>query len=208
MNFWNSLRFLHFKQQGKIQKPYIPILFNSATKLVFFGQNWVGKMPHKWYFGQTNQIIPNQTSLREKKSIMVYSLNWCQKLSAFILVTNTNSIFKNILVKVPFWSKTSVPYESWKREKNHISYIIHPRTISLAESRGSRSFFILKSGVHFSFWACLNFAYLLQPTLIEFSRQRGRSMILMTLISHTLLALVSCPPFIFGVTLKKSQIIF
>ena len=65
MNFWNSLRFLHVKQQGKIQKPHIPIFFDSDTKLVFFGKNWVGKMPHKWYFAKTNQIIPNQTSLDE-----------------------------------------------------------------------------------------------------------------------------------------------
>ena len=65
MNFWNSLHFLIVKQQGKIQKPYIPTFFNSDTKLVLFGKNWAGKMPRKGYFGQTNQIIPNQTSLRE-----------------------------------------------------------------------------------------------------------------------------------------------
>ena len=143
-----------------------------------------------------------------KKSIIMHDLNWCQKLPGIILVTNTNFIFKNILVKVPFWAKTLDPYESQKREKNCISYIVHPRKISLTESRGSSSFFILKSGVHFSFWACLNFAYILRPTLSEFSRQGGRSMILMTLVSHTLLALVSCPPFIFGVILNLSQIIF
>ena len=28
--------------------------------------NWVGKMPHKSIFGTGTQIIPNQTSLREK----------------------------------------------------------------------------------------------------------------------------------------------
>ena len=143
-----------------------------------------------------------------KKSIIIHDLNWCQKLPGIILVTSTNFILKNILVKVPFRVEMMDPYESQKREKIHISYIMHPRTILLTESRGSRSFFILKSGVHFSFWACLNFTYLLWPTLSEFSCQGGRSMILMTLVSHTLLALVSCPPFIFGVILNLSQIIF
>ena len=28
-------------------------------------KTWVGKMPHKWYFGQNNKNIPNQTILRE-----------------------------------------------------------------------------------------------------------------------------------------------
>ena len=58
-----------------------------------------------------------------------------------------------------------VPYESQKREKIHISYIVHPRKISLTESRGSRSFFILKSGVHFSFQLFFNFAYSMTLTL-------------------------------------------
>ena len=100
-----------------------------------------------------------------KKSIKIHNLNWCQKLPGIIVVTSTNFIFKNILVKVPFWAKTMVPYESQKREKIHISYIVHPRKISLTESRGSRSFFILKSGVHFSFRQFFNFAYSMTPTL-------------------------------------------
>ena len=144
----------------------------------------------------------------QKKSIIIQAHIWRQKLPFIIFVANRNFIFKNISIKIPFRAKTLVPYESQKREKIHISYIMHPRNISLTESRGSSSFFILKSGVHFSFWACLNFAYILRPTLSEFSRQGGRSMILMTLVSHTLLALVSCPPFIFGVTRNLSQIIF
>ena len=44
---------------------YLPIFSTSDTKLVIFDKNWVGKIPHTWYFGQTNEIIPNQTSLDE-----------------------------------------------------------------------------------------------------------------------------------------------
>ena len=143
-----------------------------------------------------------------KKSIIIKAHIWHQKLPFIIYVANRNFTFKNISIKIPFRAKTFVPYESQKREKIHISYTMHPRNISLTESRGSSRFFILKSCVHFSFWACLNFASLLWPTLSEFSCQGGRSMILMTLVSDTLLALVSCPPFIFGVTRNLSQIIF
>ena len=142
-----------------------------------------------------------------KKSIIIKADIWHQKLHFIIFVANRNFIFVNILIKIPFQAKTLVLYESQKREKIHISYIVHPRDISLTESRGSSSFFILKSGVRFSFWAFLNFTYLLRPTLSEFSRQGGRSMILKTLVSHTLLALVSCPPFISGVTRNLSQLI-
>ena len=100
----------------------------------------MGKMPHKSIFETDTQIIPNQVSFLRKKSVIIHDLNWCQKLPGIILVTSTNFILKNILVKVPFWAKTMVPYESQKRERIHISYIVHPRKISLTESRGSRSF--------------------------------------------------------------------
>ena len=108
-----------------------------------------------------------------KQLKIVHDFNWCQKLPGIILVTNTNFIFKNILVKVPFWVKTSVPYESRKREKIHISYIVHLRKISLSESRGSRSFFILKSGVHFPFWAIFNLTYRVPETLKSHLLQKG-----------------------------------
>ena len=116
--------------------------------------------------------------------------------------------FKKILVKVPFWAKTMVPYESRKREKIHISYIIHPRTISLTESRGSKSFFILKSGVHFSFWAHLNFAYLLRPTLSEFYRKGHCCKILIFNFFQPLLGLVSSPHSLFNVHSSQSQFYF
>ena len=143
-----------------------------------------------------------------KKSIIIHDFSWCQKLPGIILVTNTNFIFKNILVKVPFWVKTSVPYESQKREKIHISYIIHPRTISLTESRGSRSFFILKSGVYFSFWAHLNFAYLLRPTLSELYRKGRRCKILIFNFFQPLLGLLSSPHSLFNVHSPQSQSYF
>ena len=45
-------------------------------------------------------------------------------------------------------------------------------------------------------------------TLIRFYGQRGRSRISIKLDSHTLLALFSCPPLVFGVGLKKSKMFF
>ena len=61
-----------------------------------------------------------------------------------IFPTQFSSLSWDLLVKVPFWAKTMVPYESQKREKIHISYIVHPRKISLTESRGSSSFLYQK----------------------------------------------------------------
>ena len=56
------------------------------------------------------------------------------------------------------------------------------------------------------FRAIWNFSYLLKPTLNGFFCQGGRSMISLNLDSHTLLALLLCPPFIFGVGVKKKLI--
>ena len=159
-------------------------------------------------FRYWHSIHSKSDEFARKKSIMIHDLNWCQKLPGINLVTNTNFILKNILVKVPFWAKTMVPYESQKKEKIHISYILHPRKISLTESRGSSSFFILKSGVHFSFWAIFNFAYIVTPTLNWLSRWKGTRLILIFTYFHTLGGLVSCPLFISRVTLHLSQINF
>ena len=108
-----------------------------------------------------------------KKSIIIKAHIWHQKLPFIIFVANRNFIFINISIKIPFRAKTLVPYESQKREKIHISYIVHPRKISLTESRGSRSFFILKSGVHFSFWAIFNFAYRVPGTFNRIVPTKG-----------------------------------
>ena len=113
-------------------------------------QNWP-QIPTQWWklsgknasyvnFWNWHSNHSKSDEFARKKSIIIHDLNWCQKLPGIILVTSTNFILKNILVKVPFWAKTMVPYESQKREKIHISYIVHPRKISLTESRGSRSF--------------------------------------------------------------------
>ena len=45
-------------------------------------------------------------------------------------------------------------------------------------------------------------------TLIRFYGQGGRSRISIKLDSHTLLALFSCPPLVFGVGLKKTKMFF
>ena len=143
-----------------------------------------------------------------KKSIIIKAHIWHQKLPFIIFVANRNFIFINISIKIPFRAKTLVPYESRKREKIHISYIVHPRKISLTESMGSRSFFILKSGVHFSFWADLNFSYLLRPTSSEFYRKGRLCKILIFNFFQPLLGLVSSPHSLFSVHSPQSQSYF
>ena len=100
-----------------------------------------------WNYSKSDEFV-------WKKLIIIKAHIWHQKLPFIIFVANSNFIFINILIKIPFRAKTLVPYESQKREKNHISYIVHPRNISLTESRGSSSFlypfFILSL-----FWFCL-----------------------------------------------------
>ena len=52
--------------QGEFQKPMFSVFFNSDWKFVFLDKNWVGKMPHKSFFGQNTQIFSNKAKLGEK----------------------------------------------------------------------------------------------------------------------------------------------
>ena len=66
-DFWKSPCYQAYKRTVNFKDLYFSISLNSDMKFVFFDKNWVGKMPHMWYFGQTNQNIPNQTSLCDNK---------------------------------------------------------------------------------------------------------------------------------------------
>ena len=101
-----------------------------------------------------------------------------------------------------------VPYESRKREKIHISYIVHPRKISLTQSRGSSSFFILKSGVRFSIWPFLNFCYRVIENSKEFCGKGRRCKILIFSFFQPLWGLVSCPHSLYTVHSIQSQFYF
>ena len=48
--------------------------------------------------------------------------------------------FKQPFVKIAFLAKRLAPYCKAKRQKIHTSEMVHPRMISLAESRGSSRF--------------------------------------------------------------------
>ena len=70
-----------------------------------------------------------------KKSITIHHLFWHE-----MFISNTYLIFKNILVNTDFLNKMLVPYCKSKRHIFHILDLVHPRKISLAESRGSIRF--------------------------------------------------------------------
>ena len=57
----------YVKSVVNFKNSHFPNFSNADTKLVLNGKNWVGKIPHKWYFAKNNQIIPNQTSLCDNK---------------------------------------------------------------------------------------------------------------------------------------------
>ena len=96
-----------------------------------------------------------------------------------------------------------------RKEKKIISPISCIREKFRLQKVGVVEVFLYKKVVsifHFEQFSTLLIEYL--ASLTELSRQRGRCWILIFPFFHTLWVLVSCPPFIFGVTLKKSQIIF
>ena len=66
IEFWNTLCSNLINNKVNFKIPCLLTFFNSDLKFVFCDKNWVGKIPHKSIFGTHTQIIPNQTSLREK----------------------------------------------------------------------------------------------------------------------------------------------
>ena len=79
-------------------------------------------------------------NFERKKSITIHHLFWHEKLPRIMFISNTYLIFKNILVYIDFLNKMLVPYCKSKRHIFHILDLVHPRKISLAESRGSIRF--------------------------------------------------------------------
>ena len=65
IDFWNSLSSYMLKSIVTFKNPHFSIFKSFDMKFVFFDKSWVKKMPHKWYFGQNNKNIPNQTILHE-----------------------------------------------------------------------------------------------------------------------------------------------
>ena len=66
IEFWNTLCSNLINNKVNFKIPCLLTFFNSDLKFVFCDKNWVGKIPHTSIFGTGTQIIPNQTSLREK----------------------------------------------------------------------------------------------------------------------------------------------
>ena len=72
--------------------------------------------------------------------MITQALFWSQKLPFMVPMTNTNFVYKQQFVKIAFLGKTLAPYSKAKRQKIHISEMVHLKMISLAESRGSSRF--------------------------------------------------------------------
>ena len=97
-------------------------------------RNW-SQIPTQWWklsgknapsviFWDWHSNHSKSDEFTQKKSIIIHSDIWGQKLPFIIFVANRNLIFKNISIKMPFWAKTLIPYESRKKRKK--SYLLYP----------------------------------------------------------------------------------
>ena len=96
IEFRNTLCSNLINSKVNFKIPCLLTFFNFDWKFVFSDKSWVGKIPHTSIFGINTQIIPNQTSLREKKSITIHALIWCQKLPFMTCMANTNFFLNNV----------------------------------------------------------------------------------------------------------------
>ena len=71
-DLWSIMTFIQNHRTNLVNNkvnfkmPYLLIYLNSDLKFVFCDKSWVRKIPRSSIFGTSTQIIPNQTSLREK----------------------------------------------------------------------------------------------------------------------------------------------
>ena len=86
---------------------------------------------------------------------------------------------------MPILAKILVPYCKPKSQLIQHFNMVHPRDISLAESRGSSSFFTVKSAIRLWYRAVFRKPCLLRPTLHQFYCQRGNPLIWIILVFHT-----------------------
>ena len=80
IDFWNSLSSYMLNSIVNFKILCFSIFLDSHMKFVFFDKNWVGKMPHKWYFWQIIKNIPNQMIFREQWSSRKISCPLCIKV--------------------------------------------------------------------------------------------------------------------------------
>ena len=81
-----------------------------------------------------------KTKLRKKKSITNHDSFWYQKLLNITFMSNTHFNFFWELTNMLILAKMLVPYCKMKSQQIQHFNMVHPRDISLAESRGSSRF--------------------------------------------------------------------
>ena len=125
-----------------------------------------------------------------------------RKLFCMTPITDTNFVFKLWLDFVPIRGKMLVPIVGQKDKKIIVSIWCAWEKFCLQKIGVAAGFSIRKWCqilISNTFWKI----YLVLSSFNNFFSQGGRSGIELNLVSHTLLALVSCPPSISCIELKK-----
>ena len=126
--FWNSEKFhvcCHFRILNEN--------LHSLTKI-----EWE-KYPKSQFLKQQHKIFQIKR-VCTKKSIMTHDFFWSYKVPNIIFIHNTYFKFVWEMNNMPILAKMLVPYHKTKSQLIQHFNMVHPRDISLAESRGSSRF--------------------------------------------------------------------
>ena len=127
------------------------VILRFWMKICIPWQNLSSENTPKVNFLSNSTKYSKSNEFARKKSITNHDSIWCQKLLNIIFISNTHFNFFWELNNMPILAKMLVPYCKMKSQQIQHFNMVHPRDISLAESRGSSRFFNNKVVSEFDF---------------------------------------------------------
>ena len=122
------------------KKSMFVIIFQFFLEIHMHWQNLSRENAQKVYFCSRKWNYSKSNKFAQKNSITNHDSIWYQKLLNITSMSNTHFDFFWELTIMLILAKMLVPYCKMKSQQIHHFNMVHPRDISLAESRGSSRF--------------------------------------------------------------------
>ena len=129
---------MHFSEIPKSSK--FVVILEFWMKICIPWQKLSEKNALKVNFQYNSTKCSKSNEFPQKNSIMIHDFFWSYKVSNIIFIPNTYFNFFWEMNNMLILAKLMVPYRKTKSQLIQHFNMVHPRDISLAESRGSSRF--------------------------------------------------------------------
>ena len=129
---------MHFSEI--LKSSMFVVILGFWMKIYIPWQNLSGENTPKVNFLSNSTKYSKSNEFARKNSIMIHDFFWSYKVSNIIFIPNTYFNFFWEMNNMPILAKMLVPYRKTKSQLIQHFNMVHPRDISLAESRGSSRF--------------------------------------------------------------------